>query len=119
MTDITKKTENSDPLEIDSIAYICDRSACSKDCPSKFKTKADCHHTTNIRHAKNFIQMAEHKFFEEPQIANIVERKHYQAGFCEYFLDCGHSVYVFIEDAEPCYCSVCGKLIEEAEEYVE
>lgn len=40
------------------IVYACDGEACSEDCP------AECAHTTDIDHAKNFRKIAENKYAE-------------------------------------------------------
>lgn len=40
------------------IAYLCDGYACEK-CHPEY-----CHHTTDISHAKNFVELADGRFME-------------------------------------------------------
>lgn len=43
----------------DKIAYLCDRLACDNCHPET------CSHTTDIRHAKNFVLLADDRYMEE------------------------------------------------------
>lgn len=44
------------------ITYICDEKACPKGC-----LNSDCHHTTDITHAKNFKKIDVNKWMEDIQ----------------------------------------------------
>jgi hypothetical protein len=42
------------------IAYICDEQACADGCINSY-----CHHTCDIRHARNFEYLGEGRYFEK------------------------------------------------------
>jgi hypothetical protein len=46
---------------MDSVAYVCDEKQCSN-CGELLMR--DCYHTTDIRHAKNFVEVEPGKFME-------------------------------------------------------
>lgn len=53
------------------IAYICDEKACDG-CGGVVR---DCYHTTDIRHAKNFVELPGGKFIEHSEVMPFKDRK--------------------------------------------
>lgn len=47
-----------------NVAYLCDGYACPV-CHSEY-----CHHTTDISHAKNFVELADGRFLEKHELTD-------------------------------------------------
>lgn len=48
------------------VSYVCDERYCSEGC-----TNPDCHHTEDIRHAKNFKCVEDGKWMEKESKTNV------------------------------------------------
>ena len=63
---VKDEDEDADPVE--NIAYVCDKKACDNCGSNSF---GECYYTTDIRHAKNFVELPGGKFIENPVIPKL------------------------------------------------
>lgn len=85
------------------VAYLCDQHACGIDADC-----LECHHTTNVEHAKNFKKLGNGKYMEKEDLVN--HPSHYTQGDVETI---DKMVIIFGAEATAIHCTItCFKYLD-------